>query len=540
MTSPTTTEAQQREATEKPEPLPPPLSPRRYIYNDTDVQHFLSSASKKHLYQFTVAMGKACATNTTRTTTSANTDTNHPNPNTVAPVYDYSYNHLQPLVGLSPGMACLHGALSIMNEEWVHHDFPISTTNTIGNRFGNPIFRLWHQQLQQRSPHIIATILQVSYEYSQGVQRRNQDDDNVNTSEVEDEEREYDMDVLVRAHEAGKMAARWGTTNTRTTTEESDTNPHIDDDLYHTFHEQDRQMVTELSYYFHDAFGQPIRLDYGTGHETSFHIFLFLLCQLQVFQNRGYKIHRDGLSSEQNTATQSPYSETNHDTATTDTISPPVGAVLPSIRRCKATIISIYHQYLQVTRTLQTKYMLEPAGSHGVWGLDDYHCLPFYFGACQLIPEQQQQQQQRRDDEKFVPSSIHNDQILQQYGDTYLYYGCIRFIKSIKTNVPFFESSPMLNDISHIATWFKIASGLIKLYDGEVLSKLPVVQHLVFGTLFPAHWVPSQNMDNSQPPTETFRNTTTTTTTTTSTAVPSSRNSSVTTPIVETRAPWAK
>ena len=42
----------------------------------------------------------------------------------------------------------------------------------------------------------------------------------------------------------------------------------------------------------------------------------------------------------------------------------------------------------------------------------------------------------------------------------------------------------MLNDISGIDTWTKVSSGLLRLYEGEVLGKLPVVQHFVFGKLF--------------------------------------------------------
>ena len=48
---------------------------------------------------------------------------------------------------------------------------------------------------------------------------------------------------------------------------------------------------------------------------------------------------------------------------------------------------------------------------------------------------------------------------------------------------PFGEHSPYLNDISGGETWSKVVAGLLRMYEGEVLGKLPVVQHLKFGTL---------------------------------------------------------
>ncbi len=355
------------------------------------MEHFLQSPTKAELLKVTAAMGKSCA-----------------NPECSSFEYDPS----SPLTGLSPAIASLHGSLAAM-ETWLD-DFPPQQTEQI--RFGNPAFREWHERLVQRSSSIAWAALQAMKSHP-GHQ-------------------DYGDIILSLACETGKEAAGNVLDETKLNAE-------------------DRAVVEELSAYLQAAFGHPIRLDYGTGHECSFQVFLFAICKLGGFGS---------------------------------TPSEP-----PTAHRLKAVTLSIWSAYLRVTRRLQTDYMLEPAGSHGVWGLDDYHCLPFFFGACQL----------EQHSDEYTPKSIHDDSVLWKEGDRFLYFGCIRYIKSLKKGVPFFESSPMLNDISHLNSWEKVASGLLRLFEGEVLKKRQVVQHFVFGDIFKANWTPSDTPRMA--PEETFR-----------------------------------
>lgn len=184
--------------------------------------------------------------------------------------------------------------------------------------------------------------------------------------------------------------------------------------------------IIEVSPYLQDSFGNPRRIDYGTGHEAAF--IAFLLCLRQI----GFTLDED----------------------------------------IRSTVLIVFRQYLYLMRLLQKQYMLEPAGSRGVWGLDDYQFLPFIFGSSQL-----------QSHDVITPANVINPDVVKENANRYFYVDAISEIMEMKKGAPFGECAPMLNDITLVPTWTKVNSGLQKMYDVEVLGKLPVIQHFFFGSI---------------------------------------------------------
>ncbi|KDR78541.1 hypothetical protein GALMADRAFT_243948 [Galerina marginata CBS 339.88] len=183
-------------------------------------------------------------------------------------------------------------------------------------------------------------------------------------------------------------------------------------------------VIAHAKPYLLSAFGSFTRMDYGTGHETSFALFLLCLTLVRFFQ--------------------------------------------PTAEEERDLVLTVFSRYLRLCWRLQDVYKLEPAGSHGVWGLDDYSFLPYIFGSGQL-----------RDQIEIPVSAVLHPPL----PPTNLYFMSITRIHDVKYG-PFHEHSSQLYSIaSGVPNWGKVNSGLFKMYEAEVLRKRVVVQHIPFGGL---------------------------------------------------------
>lgn len=158
-------------------------------------------------------------------------------------------------------------------------------------------------------------------------------------------------------------------------------------------------------------------------------------------------------------------------------------------------------------RRLIKTYTLEPAGSHGVWGLDDHSFVPYIFGSAQYAPAINGAGDIPLEGSRQgspSPADVVKAVTVESERRKNMYFGAIGFIYDVKKG-PFWEHSPILYDISGVpAGWAKInkvgtrlcyhlsfgtninppCQGMVKMYNAEVLSKFPVVQHFRFGSLF--------------------------------------------------------
>ncbi|NWV59091.1 PTPA phosphatase, partial [Malurus elegans] len=189
----------------------------------------------------------------------------------------------------------------------------------------------------------------------------------------------------------------------------------------------------EVAMYLKESVGNSTRIDYGTGHEAAFAAFLCCLCKIGVLR----------------------------------------------VDDQMAIVFKVFNRYLEVMRKLQKTYRMEPAGSQGVWGLDDFQFLPFIWGSSQLI-----------DHPSLEPRHFVDEKVVNENHKDFMFLECILFITEMKTG-PFAEHSNQLWNISAVPSWSKVNQGLIRMYKAECLEKFPVIQHFKFGSLLPIQPVTS-------------------------------------------------
>lgn len=191
--------------------------------------------------------------------------------------------------------------------------------------------------------------------------------------------------------------------------------------------------------YFLSSFGNPIRIDLGTGNELNFLAFITCLYELKIVSMR--PLNDSGQNNDND---------------------------------CEDLVFLVFWRYWDMIISIQKKYRLAPAGTHGSWGVDDFVCLPFLFGSSQLL----------QSDNEITPSNVIDKEIADKYKDLYSYCKWISYLYESKTG-PFCQHSRVLYSLASIKSFSQIHSGMIETFEAEVLNKFVVIQQFEFGTIIP-------------------------------------------------------
>lgn len=229
-------------------------------------------------------------------------------------------------------------------------------------------------------------------------------------------------------------------------------------------------MASELAAYVTDSFGNATRLDFGSGHEL--HFFIVLMICLEEHGDRGGSLKDEPTVFVPLEVAPPP---------------PVPAAQRDEVRKRRQDyVFYIFYEYMRLVRRLQKHYSLEPAGSHGVWGLDDYHHITYIFGGAQLINAEMRPVKPAAEQEAvlILPKHVCDRAKVAALKDGFMYFGMIAWILENKTG-PFHEHSNMLYNISGVEHWAKIYGGMVKMFAAEVLAKFNVSQHLLFGRHLP-------------------------------------------------------
>lgn len=173
------------------------------------------------------------------------------------------------------------------------------------------------------------------------------------------------------------------------------------------------EKVDELAAYLSRSFGDPQRLDYGTAHETLF--IIFLLCLVRLGAVPAEEVSNGGLA----------------------------------LVACA--------EYFSCCRAIQTQYGLEPAGSRGVWSLDDYQCLSFLFGSAQHSSSSAKANYVDGND-LAAPTPDEADS---------LFFENLRYAARSKTGASFAETSPVLFSLGN-KSWGQVNRHILLYYERQV------------------------------------------------------------------------